>query len=163
MKAKKNVAGIVWDLVSPVADELGYMIWDVEYVKEGATMILRITIDIDNEVGITIDDCEKMHLAIDPLLDEEDPIPDAYHLEVSSPGIERELKTEAHIAACCGWDVEAKLFTPINGSRTLRGVLLGLDEQKQLHIGTGEPDGEIVLPMSAVSRLSTVYDFTAGA
>ena len=158
---KGGIAAAVRTFAQPLAERMGYELWDVEYVREGADYFLRIT--LDSERGITLDDCEAYSRAIDPLLDEADPISDAYHLEVSSPGIERELKTEAHIAACCGWDVEAKLFTPINGSRTLRGVLLGLDEQKQLHIGVGEPENEVVLPMSAVSRLCTVYDFTAGA
>ena len=74
MKQKKNIAGLVSEIALPLAKEFGYDLWDVEYVKEGADMILRITIDTDAEGGITIDDCEKMHRAIDPLLDELDPI-----------------------------------------------------------------------------------------
>ena len=103
----KGVASTVKALAETIGDELGYFIWDVEYVKEGARRILRIT--IDNEEGITIEDCEKFHRAIDPVLDEADPIVEAYYLEVSSPGIERELKNEMHIAACEGWQVEVKL------------------------------------------------------
>ena len=91
----KNIAGVVTELITPVADELGYELWDVEFVKEGTRRILRVT--IDSEEGITIDDCERMHRAIDPVLDEADPIESAYYLEVSSPGIERELRTERHI------------------------------------------------------------------
>ncbi len=158
---KGGVAATVRALAEPLARELGYELWDVEYVREGADYYLRIT--LDSERGITLDDCETFSRAIDPLLDEADPIQDAYHLEVSSPGIERELKTDAHIAACCGWDVEAKLFTPIDGTRVLTGVLLGLDEEKNLHIGIKDSEDEWVIPLSAVSRLSTVYDFTAGA
>ena len=82
-------------------------------------------------------------------------------MEVSSPGIERELKTPAHIAACSGWDVEAKLFTPLDGSRVLRGVLLGMDEEKNVYIAVGEE--EKCIPAAAISRLCTVYDFTSGS
>ena len=99
--SNKTIASVVKDLVSGLADEMGYYLWDVEFVKEGADKYLRIT--IDNEDGITIEDCEKFHRGIDPILDEADPISDPYILEVSSPGIERELKCEEHINACTGW------------------------------------------------------------
>ena len=103
---KKNggVVATVKRLAEPIAEGLGYELWDVEYVKEGADYYLRIT--IDSSEGITIEDCEKMHRAIDPVLDEADPIESAYYLEVSSPGSERELRTDAHILACIGEDVE---------------------------------------------------------
>ena len=119
---RKNVAGTVKALVEPVAEELGYFIWDVEFVKEGGKKILRVT--IDNEEGITIEDCEKFHRGIDPILDEADPIPEAYILEVSSPGIERDLKCDEHIMACVDWDVEAESarwsYPPHPYSRRLR-------------------------------------------
>ncbi|MBQ4591589.1 MAG: ribosome maturation factor RimP, partial [Clostridia bacterium] len=67
MKQKKNVADTVRDIAEPLAESFGYVLWDVEYVREGADMILRITIDSDKEGGIDINDCEKMHRAIDPL------------------------------------------------------------------------------------------------
>ncbi|MBR5632554.1 MAG: ribosome maturation factor RimP, partial [Clostridia bacterium] len=113
---KKNIAGTVWDLVEPTANELGYSIWDVEYVKEGADMYLRIT--IDSEEGIDIDDCERMTRAIDPLLDEADPIEDFYYLEVSSPGVERELRTDEHVKKSIGQKVLAKLFTAKDGQKS---------------------------------------------
>lgn len=155
---KGGVAAAVRALAEPLCEQLGYELWDVEYVREGADYYLRIT--LDSEQGITLDDCEKFSRAIDPLLDEADPISDAYHLEVSSPGIERELKTPAHIAACSGWDVEAKLFTPLDGSRTVKGVLLGMDDEKNVYIAVGEE--EKCIPAAAISRLCTVYDFTSG-
>lgn len=152
-----GIAGVVQNLIQPTADEMGYLLWDVEFVREGAEYYLRIT--IDNEPGITIDDCEKFSRAIDPLLDEADPIAESYHLEVSSPGIERELKTEAHIRACVGCEVEAKLFAPLEGSRTWTGTLDGLDEQGNVLLSR---DGRTVaIPRAAVSRLCTVYDFSA--
>ena len=151
----KNVASTVREIISPVADELGYYIWDVEFVKEGADKHLRIT--IDNEDGITIEDCEKFHRAIDAPLDEEDPIAESYILEVSSPGIERELKTPEHIAACVGEVVEAKLFAPLNGSRTHRGTLAGQNEAGEVVLRVA--DAELCIPKAAISRLTTVFEF----
>ena len=125
-KNTKSIADTVWELAEPVAESLGCWIWDVEFVKEGTRRVLRIT--LDSEDGVTIDHCEKMHRAMDPILDEEDPIEDAYYLEVSSPGIERELRTDAHIEACEGWDVEVRLYAPVNGAKVFRGELLPLGE-----------------------------------
>ena len=154
-KKGASVAEVVTALAQPLADELGYVLWDVEYVREGADYYLRIT--IDSEAGITIDDCERFSRAIDPVLDEADPITDSYHLEVSSPGIERELKTPEHIAACLGETVEARLFAPLNGTRVHRGTLLGLDESGAVVIAVGEQ--KLAIPRASVSRLTTVYEF----
>lgn len=150
----KNVVGVVSELIRPTADELGYRLWDVEYVKEGARMILRVT--IDSEEGITIDDCEKMHRAIDPLLDEADPIAEAYYLEVSSPGIERDLRTDAHIAASIGSRVELRLFAPVNGAKSFVGKLADFENGK-IHIET--ESASLVFERAAVSKLKTVFDF----
>ena len=152
----KNVAGVVRSLAEPLAEELGYFVWDVEFVKEGARKILRIT--IDNEDGITIEDCEKFHRAIDPILDEADPIEEAYYLEVSSPGIERELKNEMHIAACEGWQVEVRLYAPVDGSKIFRGELCECPEG---HIVIMTPDGEKRFEAASVAKIATVYEFDA--
>lgn len=151
----KNIASIVKDLITPMADEMGYYLWDVEFVKEGADKYLRIT--IDNEEGITIEDCEKFHRAIDPLLDEADPISEAYILEVSSPGIERELKNSAHIEACIGWDVDVKLYAPRNGSKSFRGVLCGYNEDGDIVIEAGEK--KVSFKPEEVAKISTYFDF----
>jgi ribosome maturation factor RimP len=142
-------------IAEPLAEELGFFLWDVEYVKEGGRKVLRIT--IDSEEGITIDDCEKMHRALDPLLDEADPIEEAYYLEVSSPGIERELKTDMHIDACEGWDVEVKLYAPIDGSKTFKGKLLTLGDDGEVRI---ESLGKVLeFPRASVAKLQTYYQF----
>ena len=151
----KNIASTVKELITPTADEMGYYLWDVEFVKEGADKYLRIT--IDNEDGITIEDCEKFHRAIDPLLDEADPISEAYILEVSSPGIERELKTAAHVEACEGWDVEIKLYAPRNGSKSFRGVLCGYDEDGNIVIEVGEE--KVLFKPDEVAKIATYFDF----
>lgn len=127
-KSSKNIVAIVRELAEPLAEELGLVLWDVEYVKEGTEWYLRITIDTDE--GVTIDDCERMHRAIDPLLDEADPIENSYHLEVSSPGLERELKTDFHFATCTGELVEVRLFAPVDGIKIWKGVLAPVEDGK---------------------------------
>ena len=158
---KKSTGGVVKAvraIAEPLAEELGYFLWDVEYVKEGADMFLRIT--IDSEEGIQIEDCEKMHRAIDPLLDEADPIEGAYHLEISSPGIERELKTDLHIEACLGWDVEVRLYAPVDGAKSFFGVLEGIDEENNIVISLSEREEDVRrFPRSAVASLRTHFDF----
>lgn len=142
-------------IAEPLAEELGFFLWDVEYVKEGGRRVLRIT--IDSEDGITIDDCEKMHRALDPLLDEADPIEEAYYLEVSSPGIERELKNDMHIEACEGWDVELKLYAPIDGVKSFKGKLLQLGDNGEVRI---DSLGKILeFPRASVAKLQTYYQF----
>ena len=158
MDMKKNAGGVVGAvkrIAEPLAEELGYVLWDVEYVKVGADMYLRIT--IDSEDGITIEDCEKMHRAIDPLLDETDPIEDAYHLEVSSPGIERELKEDWQINACEGWDVEVRLYAPLDGAKSYLGELVGTNEAGDIVVMCGET--ERVFARASVASLKTRYDF----
>ncbi|MBR5615428.1 MAG: ribosome maturation factor RimP [Clostridia bacterium] len=157
MATKKNgsVADVVTALAAPIAEQLGYSLWDVEYVREGADYYLRIT--IDNEAGITIDDCERFSRAIDPVLDEADPITDSYHLEVSSPGVERDIKTPAHIEYCKGEKVEARLFAPLNGSRVHTGILEGMDEEGNVVLTVGETT--VTIPRSAISRMTTVFEF----
>lgn len=157
MKKSGGVVGAVRKIAEPLAEELGYILWDVEYEKQGADMYLRIT--IDSEEGITIDDCERMHRAIDPLLDEADPIEDAYHLEVSSPGIERDLKNDMQINACIGWDVEVRLYAPLDGAKSYLGVLAGLDADGNVCVECGT-EGEIkVFARASVAALRTTYDF----
>ncbi len=152
---KKNIAGVVTELISPVADEMGIILWDVEYVKEGAKKILRIT--IDSEEGIDINTCEKFHRTIDPMLDEADPIDESYYLEVTSPGIEREIKTDAHIEMCRGEKVEIKLYAPKNGSKAFCGELVGLDGDGRVIILAGEEN--IVFDRKDISKMHTVFDF----
>ena len=88
---KRSVADIAWELAAPVAEELGYILWNVDFSKEGADLVLHIVIDTDKAGGIGIEDCEAMSGRMSALLDEADPIEDAYILSVSSPGVERTL------------------------------------------------------------------------
>ncbi len=156
-KSSGGIVGTVTKIAEPLAEELGYFLWDVEYVKEGAEMYLRIT--IDSEEGITIEDCEKMHRAIDPLLDEADPIGESYHLEISSPGIERDLKTDLHISACEGWQVEVRLYAPIDGAKSYLGILQEPDEAGNIVILTPLDGEKKIFPRAAVAAIKTRYDF----
>ena len=150
---KKSVKETVREAIAPTVEELGYVIWDITYTKIGADYHLEIT--IDNEEGIGIEDCERVHRAIDPILDEADPIEGFYYLEVSSPGIERELKYDWHIDECIGLLVEAKLFAPKDGRKAVVGQLLANDGES---ITIKEGETEIVLSRSEVSKLATIYD-----
>ena len=155
MAGAGSVVSAVREGITPVAEELGYVLWDVDYVKEGARRILRVTIDSDE--GITIEDCERMHRAIDPVLDEIDPIEQAYDLEVSSPGIERDLRTDFHIDACIGEEVEVRFFAPLEGQKTVKGVLAGREGGEALLVEIG---GEVKsFPRSAIAKIRTVFTF----
>ncbi len=151
-----NVADTVWQLAKPVAEKLGLTLWDVVFVKEGARRVLRIT--IDKEAGVTIDDCEAMHRAMDPILDEADPIETSYDLEVSSPGVERELRTDAHILAWLGETVDVRLFAPVDGARTWRGTLAALAADRAVVLTL--PDGsQKSFSRETVSKITTVFEF----
>lgn len=149
---KKTVKETVREAILPTVTELGYEIWDVTYSKVGADYHLEITIDSDN--GINIEDCEKVHRAIDPILDELDPIEGFYYLDVSSPGVERELRTEEHISRSIGEKVKAKLYAQKDGRRSVKGILSAFRDGK---ITIAEDAGEVVLAQSEISKLTTVY------
>ena len=149
---KKNVKDTVREAIEPTVTELGYRIWDITYSKIGADYHLEIT--IDNDGGIFIEDCERVHRAIDPILDECDPIEGFYYLEVSSPGIERELRTDDHIRLCIGERVDVKLFAPKEGVKNLTGTLEGFDG-KTVTVTVG--DNEYAFDRSEISKITTVY------
>ena len=150
-----KVTELVASFAEPVVKAHGCELWDVEYVREGSEYFLRIY--LDKETGVDITDCEAISRALDPILDEADPIPDAYILEVSSPGIERDLKYDEHILACVDWDVEVRLFAPVNGSKQFRGVLEGLTEEGNVVVNI---NGESVeFGRDKVAKIMTVYDF----
>ncbi|MBE6638599.1 MAG: ribosome maturation factor RimP [Ruminococcaceae bacterium] len=155
-KGQKNIAQTVSALILPTVNDLGYSLWDVEYVKEGASFYLRITIDCQE--GVSIDDCEKVHRAIEPILDSEDPIEGSYYLEVSSPGIERVLRTEEHFVAMSGETVVLHLFTAVNGKKIFKGKLLGVDETTN-NIVLEENGTEIEFSPRSIARAHLYYDF----
>ena len=149
---KKSVKETVREAILPTVTELGYRIWDVTYSKIGADYHLEIT--IDNDEGININDCEKVHRAIDPIIDELDPIEGFYYLDVSSPGAERDLRTDEHILFCIGWRVEAKLFSQHEGRKSFVGTLESFDTDT---VTIKEGDASVTLKRDGISKLTTVY------
>lgn len=121
MAKGKNTVALVWELAEPLAQELGLKIWDVRFLKEGADWYLRIF--IDKEGGVSIDDCVDMTHAINGPLDESDPIEQAYFLEVSSPGVERDLVRDEHFTAYVGEKIKVKMIRPVEGKREFSGIL----------------------------------------
>ena len=115
----------VWQFAEPVVQANGCSLWDVEYVREGAEWYLRLY--IDKPGGVDISDCEAISRAVDPILDERDPIPDSYRFEVCSAGLERQLKRPGDFEAFLGSDVLVKLYQPKNGTKEFPGVLRGYD------------------------------------
>ena len=116
-----NTVKAVWDIVEPFAEELGLIIWDVRFLKEGSSWYLRIFIDKDG--GVSIDDCVDLTHAINKPLDEADPIEQAYFLEVSSPGVERDLVRDEHFEAYIGEKIKVKMIRPVEGKREFSGIL----------------------------------------
>ena len=120
-----STAERVRQIAEPIAEQLGLEIWDIRFLKEGADWFLRIF--IDKEGGVDINDCENMSRALDGPLDEQDPIPQSYCLEVSSPGLERELANEEHLKKSVGKKIKVKLIRPVEGKRELGGILQSSD------------------------------------
>ncbi len=121
-----NTAQKVEQLLKQPVAELGFELCDVEFIKEYGDWVL--TLFIDKEGGVNIDDCERVSRAVDPLLDEADPIEQAYMLSVSSLGLDRPLKKDADFARNIGKRIEIKLFAPKNGKKELIGELVSFDE-----------------------------------
>ena len=122
---KPNISERVLQIAAPIAEALGLEIWDIRYLKEGSDWYLRLF--IDKAGGVGINDCVEMSHALDKPLDEEDFIPNAYILEVSSPGVERELTKKEHFEKMLGKNIKIKLIRPLEGKREFSGVLGSYD------------------------------------
>jgi len=116
-----KLSDLVASLARPVCEQCGVFLWDVEFLRDGGRRILRVY--IDSETGAGVDECERVSRALDPILDEENVIEEAYSLEVSTPGMERILRTPEHFDRYIGDSVEAKLFSAADGQKTWRGTL----------------------------------------
>lgn len=142
-----NTVQIVQKLCEPVAKEMGLYIWDIKYIKEGSSWFLRILMDKDG--GININDCEMFHQAMSKILDDEDPIKDPYWLEISSPGIERELVHDWHFEKMQGQLIQVNFFRPIEGEKVFVGELINKDDEG-VHILL-EEDLEMTFQMKEVA------------
>lgn len=116
----------IYEMVKPIADELNYYIYHVEYVKENGELYLRIYIEKDG--GITLSDCEALSRRVSDLMDEKDPIKDPYFLEVSSPGLNRTLFTEEHYKRFIGREVMVKFTKSVDGKKNIKGILKEVNE-----------------------------------
>ena len=121
-----KVTDLVTEFAKPIVEEKGCSLWDVEYVREGSERFLRLY--IDKEGGVDIEDCEKVHRAIDPVLDEKDPIAESYHFEVCSAGLERALKRPSDFEQFMGSPILIKLYRPRNGLKEIPGILRGYQD-----------------------------------
>ena len=121
-----KITDMVTEFAKPIVEATGCKLWDVEYVREGSERYLRLYIDKDG--GVDIDDCEKVHRAVDPVLDEKDPISESYHFEVCSAGLERALKRPSDFAQFMDSPILVKLYRPRNGLKEIPGILRGYEE-----------------------------------
>ena len=121
-----KVTDLVSSLAQDVVQEKGCTLWDVEYVREGSDYFLRLY--IDKEGGVDISDCEAVSRAMDPILDEHDPIEGSYHFEVCSAGLERALKRPSDFAQFMGSPLTVKLYRPRNGLKEIPGILRGYED-----------------------------------
>ena len=149
-----KVTEVVTAFAQPIVEGFGCRLWDVEYVREGSERFLRLYIDKDG--GVDIEDCEKIHRAIDPVLDEKDPIPESYHFEVCSAGLERVLKRPSDFAQFMGSAVTVKLYRPRNGLKEIPAVLQGYEEGK-LTVEAGKET--IVFEKSEVAQVRLRVEF----
>lgn len=131
-----NAAEKVYNLIKETVEQQGVTLWDVRFLKEGASWYLRVF--IDKTEGITIDDCTDVSHAIDPIIDEADPIDVPYYLEVCSPGLERELTRPFHYERVLGEKIKIRLYKAVDGKKEFTGILESADSDIILQTDDGE-------------------------
>ncbi|MEW5756957.1 MAG: ribosome maturation factor RimP [Pseudomonadota bacterium] len=150
----RQASGKIYELLAPVVTGLGYELVGIEHISQGRHSLLRIYIDVER--GVTVDDCEKVSHQVSGVLDVEDPIKGAYHLEVSSPGLDRPLFTAEHFARFAGHKAKVQLRSPINGRRKFSGAIRSVgDGAVRLEI----EEGEVSLPLDAIEKANLIPEF----
>jgi ribosome maturation factor RimP len=149
-----QIKSAVEEMVKPFLDENGFELVDIEYVKEGSNWFLRVYVDKDG--SIDIDDCGRVSEFLSTKLDEKDPIPVAYFLEVSSPGAERPLKKPSDFQKAVGKHVFVTTYEPVNGKKEFEGVLEAYDGE-QLTVNLGKKSAVIEVSKLASARLAIVF------
>ncbi len=144
----------LYDLLNPVVDDLGFILWGIECF--GANHNLTVRVYIDHENGIGIEDCETVSRAISALLDVEDPIEGHYTLEVSSPGADRRIFNSAQAASVIGFEVSIKFATMIQGQRKAKGTISHVDNDNVTLILKGQPDATLTFDFADVERMKVV-------
>lgn len=143
----------LWELAKPVADSMGFSIYDTEYVKEGSEYYLRVF--IEREGGISSDDCADFSRAMDPILDSEDMIENSYIFEVCSPGLERRLRLPEHFENALGEKITVKCFRAVEGSKQHTGILKEYSDSLVL----SEGDKTVSIDKDNISVCRTVFEF----
>lgn len=151
-----NIEERIEHKLTPVIEDLGYKLYDVQYAKEGKDYFLRIFIEKENS-DITLDDCENVNNAITDILDEEDYIKEQYFLEVSSTGVEKLIRKEKHLEENINGIITVKLFKPVNGQKEYIGKLVEFDEQI-LKIKL-EDESIIEIERKNISQIKKYYDW----
>ena len=151
---RTEIVAIAEELAAPIIDENDFELVDVEYVKEGANWYLRVY--ADKEGGITIDDCVLISRALEQKLDEEDFIKDPYILEVSSPGLGRQLKKDKDFRRSLGEKVECKLYKAIDKQKEFEGILKDFTEET---VTLATDGGDVVINRSDIAAIRLAIDF----
>lgn len=155
-KKAKNIAEKVASLVRDAVEECGCTLWDVELIKEGSE--LSLVISIDKNGGVSLEDCEMVNDAVNPILDEADPIDEAYFLEISSAGLERELSKPEHIQAYIGSPVSLKLYAPENGRKIFEGKLSSFNKENKT-VSITENETETVFELSKIASIKNIAEY----
>lgn len=151
-----KIEEVIWKLAEPLVAENGLELIDVEYVKEGAEWYLRLFLDKEGDEGIDLDDCELISRKFSDVLEEQDPITQAYRLEVSSPGIERPLKRTKDFQRFLGEKVQVKTFSEVEGKKQFIGIL----EEATEETVTVDVDGtRITIPRKQIGKANLVWEF----
>ena len=153
--SKKELLNKLSEICTPIAESLNFELVDIEFVKEYGSNYLRVY--IDKPGGITLDDCQNMSEVISERLDQQDPISGAYYLEVSSPGLDRPLKTDKDFKRNLGKEIEISLYTAIDNKKNYEGVLKDFSEKNI--IITGEDANNIEIPRESVSIVKLALKF----
>lgn len=149
MASSKGILSKLNEISTKVAEERGYEIVEVAYKK--ATPHSLVSVFIYKEDGISLDDCDTMSRAIEEELDKEDIIEESYYLEVSSPGLDRPIKTQDDLRRNKGKLVEAKLFAPLDGNKLYEGILVSYTKDTVILDNEGK---EVELPLKSISKMS---------
>lgn len=158
MSKRENYETRTEELLKPIAEANGVEIYDVEYVKEGSEWYLRCY--IDKEEGVNINDCEAVSRALSDELDKVDFIEDAYILEVSSPGLGRQLKKDKHFQRSLLSEVDVKCYKPINGSKDFTGILKAFDENTlTLEMDSGKEKEDVIFNRKDIATVKLTLDF----
>lgn len=147
-----RIQDVVYDMAVPVVESKGMELVGVEYVKEGGNWYLRLYIDKDG--GVDLDDCQAVSQQVSDLLDEKDPIPQAYFLEVSSPGIERVLQREKDFLRFEGEQINVHTYTPVEGKKTLQGRLGPVNETTLI---LNREDRQMAIPRNAIAQVRLAW------